>query len=159
MKNKLFFGLIVFLLIFSLLSCKQDDPIDYYDHAGVGVSVSAFNMLTGYYTNTVYIGNNAHYILGVVSTYPASNSNDTYYKKRTYDQVISWLNDFGLPKSIATRAKDSLSAFCYYDVSGNLWAVFVEDVSEKYRSILTNNILENNIIQKEGFIQEKKVFE
>ena len=167
MKKALFFGflIILFALIFSgcefflyMDDCHDNYSDSYYDYAGIGVSVAANYLLTlnGFTRDVVYTGKNARQFLDIVSKNPAINSNDTYYKKRTYGQVLNWLNGFGLPSGILTKAKNSLTAYCYYDISGNLWAVFVEDVSYGYRSVMPhNNILENNIKPQEGFPQKE----
>jgi hypothetical protein len=169
MKNTIkWLGIIALTAVigFSLAACNNgnnddgegDPPIDYYDYAGIGVSNAAVTVLNSsdFYANTVYSGNRAILLLNIVANYPASNSNDTVYQKRTYEQVRSWLNGFNLPINILTLAKNSITAYCYYDISSNLWAVFVEDVSADYRSVLTKFILENTITQKEGYLQKEK---
>ncbi|MDR2073440.1 MAG: hypothetical protein LBP60_08430 [Spirochaetaceae bacterium] len=158
MKNNRFplITILIFLLVLIVTGCPNDTT-DYYDYAGIGVSGDAFSVLNskGFTQNIVYSGNNAVQLLAIVTTYPASNSNDTYYKKKTYEQLINWLNRFRLPHTIATLAKNSITAFCYYDVKNNLWAVFAEDVSDEYRSITLTGILEDTVIPKDGYQQKE----
>jgi hypothetical protein len=166
MKRTVFLGLLTLMLVLGLVGC--DDPtkdeqtkIEYYDYAGVGVSKTADSILgsNGFYLSTVYSGNRASQLLTIVANYPASNSNDTFYRKRTYNQLIAWLDSYRLPHTIATLAKNSLTAYCFYDVNGLLWAVFAEDVSDNYRSIMQNSLLEKSIIPKEGYLQGEAINE
>jgi hypothetical protein len=130
-------------------------PPTYYDYAGIGVSFEAVNALnaSGFYVETVYSGSQARMLLQIIADYPASNSADTLYERRTYSQLISWLDGFNLPHEIATRAADSITAYCYYDRNNNLWAVFAEDVSADYRSAESKSVLERRVTPRNGYPQ------
>lgn len=158
--KKISFLLTAVIFTFVFTNC---DPharyIECYDYAGLGISNDAWDNLewNGFTINTIYTGNRARQFLRIVANNPASNSNDTYYKDKTYRQVINWLDGFYLPRSIAAQAKNSITAYCYIDVNSYYWAVFVEDVSYWSRGAVEERLLENNIIPKEGYEQEEAV--
>ena len=153
--KKILFGILLILIALNFSGCQDD--VEYYDYAGLGVSVNAWNLLStnGFSTGVVYSGYWANQLFTIVVNNPASDSADTLYRKRTYAQTKNWLNKYGLPLSILTYAKNSLTAYYYVDISYNIWAVFVEDVSSNYKSVLPGYILERNIIEKDGYVQEE----
>jgi hypothetical protein len=137
----------------------EEEPPHYYDYAGVGISTTAATYLASLYTNTVYTGRDAKLILEAVVEYPDSNTKDAYYEKRTYDELIDWLDRYKLPHKIAEAAKDDISAYMYVDVNYNLWAVFAEDVTDYYRGVMPKKTLGNTVTLKDGYPQEKAITE
>ena len=127
----------------------------------MGVSVGAYNLLqsNGYKISTVYDGTNASQILSIVSENPVSGDTPEYYEKKPLSDLNQWLDDYKLPRSIATKAKNGISAYYYADINSNVWAVFAEDVSDNSRSIEQKFLLGNKVSPKEGYLQERALAE
>ena len=159
-KRLLIVGLVVLLLSGVLLSgCDQTK---WYDYSAMTVLPSAWASLSssGFQLDTVYRGNNARQILSVVANHLGTYGGGSveFVQKRTYDQVINWLTPYNLPKSIASQAEGSITAFIYIDINDGMWAIFVEDTTKAHRSIVSSDILKNTVTpQQDGSVRGEAV--
>jgi hypothetical protein len=146
------FGLVLYGCSVEVSGGGTTETITYYDYGGVKVPDNAIYELnsSGFYRSTVYYGSRARTLLEIIASYHSASNPGTLHEKKTYTELITWLNNLNLPHEIAAYAKDSITAYCYYGTNNELWVVFAEDVSADYRSATLNGI-------REGYQQTEAV--
>jgi hypothetical protein len=134
MKKGRFLLLAAIMVLAQLIvtGCPDDsfDSKDYYTYASIGVSeLAAADIKKQNFKEdgTVYSGDKAAQLFNIILENRAPNSDDTIYEGRTYKELVSWLDRYNLPHTIASLAKRNTSAYLFRDSNSYLWAIFAEE--------------------------------